>query len=93
MESWERRILETSRGKFEVFIKGTGVPLCVTHHYSEFNETGDYFAEVFTSSHTVILVNLREAGASERATASYQLSMLETIFDLEAIRERLGFEK
>ncbi|MEG9295209.1 alpha/beta hydrolase [Mangrovibacillus sp. Mu-81] len=93
MENWEGRILETLRGKFEVFIKGTGAPLCVTHHYSEFNETGDYFAEAFTFSHTVILVNLREAGASEIATASYQLSMLETIFDLEAIRESLGFEK
>ncbi len=93
MEQWDRRMITTSRGVFKVFIKGMGEPLCVTHHYSEFNETGDYFAETFTSGHQVILVNLREAGASERAVESYQLSMLETIFDLEAIREGLGFEK
>jgi proline iminopeptidase len=93
MYNWDRRILQTSRGQFEVFIKGEGEPLCVTHHYSEFNETGDYFADTFTSSYQVILVNLRETGASERAVEPYQLSLLETIFDLEAIRENLGFNK
>ncbi|MFL8938034.1 alpha/beta fold hydrolase [Rossellomorea oryzaecorticis] len=93
MQTWERQLITTPRGTFEVFIKGSGTPLCVTHHYSEFNETGDYFAETFTSGYQVILVNLREAGASEKALEPYQLSMLETIFDLEAIRESLGFEK
>ncbi|MBN8211121.1 alpha/beta hydrolase [Bacillus sp. NTK071] len=93
MNNWERRILETSRGKFEVFVKGEGEPICVTHHYSEFNETGDYFANTFTTTHQVILINLRETGASERAAEPYQLSFLETIFDLEAIREELGFKK
>ena len=93
MKNWERRILQTSRGKFEVFIKGEGKPICVTHHYSEFNESGDYFANTFTKTHQVILVNLRETGASEKAVEPYQLSFLETIFDLEAIRENLGFEK
>ncbi|MBH9964910.1 alpha/beta fold hydrolase [[Bacillus] enclensis] len=93
METWERQLITTTRGTFEVFIKGRGEPLCVTHHYSEFNETGDYFAETFTSGHQVILVNLREAGASEKADEPFQLSMLETVFDLEAIRESLGVEK
>lgn len=65
----------------------------MTHHYSEFNETGDYFAEIFTKTHRVYLVNLRETGNSEKALEPYQLSMLETIFDLEAIREALGLDQ
>jgi len=93
MTRWNRNLINTSRGNFEVFIKGEGEPICVTHHYSEFNETGDYFAETFTTNHKVFLVNLRETGSSEKALESYQLSMLETIFDLEAIRDSLGFEQ
>ncbi|WP_406686633.1 alpha/beta fold hydrolase [Rossellomorea vietnamensis] len=90
MKGWERKLLHTSRAVFEIFMKGEGDPLCVTHHYSEFNETGDYFAETFTGTNQVFLINLREAGGSDKAHESYQLSMLETIFDLEAIREALG---
>ncbi|WP_419954205.1 alpha/beta fold hydrolase [Neobacillus niacini] len=93
MNCWNQMLVETSRGTFEVFTKGEGNPICVTHHYSEFNETGDYFAETFTKTHRVYLVNLREAGNSAKAVEPYQLSMLETIFDLEAIRVALGFEK
>lgn len=91
--SWNQMMVNTSRGTFEVFCKGKGNPICVTHHYSEFNETGDYFAETFTNTHKVYLVNLREAGNSAKAVEHYHLSMLETIFDLEAIRSALGFEK
>ena len=90
---WKQQYIETSRGIFEVFIKGEGNPLCVTHNYSIFNETGDYFAESFIENNQVFLINLRECGNSAIAQESYQLSMLETIFDLEAIREKLGFEK
>lgn len=90
---WERKLITTSRGGFEVFIKGSGSPLCVTHHYSEFNETGDYFADTFTQTNRVYLVNLREAGNSEKAIDPYQLSMLETVLDLDAIREALGLEQ
>lgn len=90
---WERKLIDTTRGKFEVFVKGQGTPLCVTHHYSVFNETGDYFAECFTKTNKVYLVNLREAGNSEKALHPYQLSMLETVLDLEAIREQLGFDR
>ncbi len=93
MENWTQLLVSTSRGTFEVFCKGEGEPICVTHHYSEFNETGDYFAETFTKSNKVYLVNLREAGNSAKAVEPYQLSMLETIFDLEAIREALNIEK
>jgi proline iminopeptidase len=93
MINWNQMLIDTPRGTFEVFSKGEGEPICVTHHYSEFNETGDYFAETFTKTHKVFLVNLREAGNSVKAVEHYQLSMLETIFDLETIRNALGFEK
>lgn len=89
---WDRNLIATARGEFEIFSKGEGAPLCVTHHYSEFNETGDYFAETFTKANQVFLVNLREAGNSAKAAHPYQLSMLETVLDLEAIREQLGFD-
>lgn len=93
MGNWERNLLKTSRGVFEIFIKGEGEQLCVTHHYAEFNQTGDYFAETFTKTNKVFLINLREAGNSEKAQEPYQLIFLETIFDIEAIREELGFNK
>ncbi|MFB4168163.1 alpha/beta fold hydrolase [Virgibacillus sp. JSM 102003] len=92
MGAWLKEFINTSRGSFEVFTKGSGEPLCVTHHYSEFNETGDYFAESFTHSHKVYLINLREAGNSVKASAPYQLSLLETIMDLEAIRTSLQYK-
>lgn len=90
---WTQNIIKTTRGDFEVFTKGEGHPLCVTHHYSEFNETGDSFADAFTKTNQVFLVNLREAGNSAKADQPHQLSMLETVLDLEAIREALGFDK
>ncbi|MFD1863828.1 alpha/beta fold hydrolase [Planococcus chinensis] len=93
MSNWEQKLIKTDRGIFEVFTKGNGEPICVTHHYSVFNKSGDYFGEAFTGTHQVFLVNLREAGQSERAHASYELSMLETVFDLEAVRKALGFEQ
>lgn len=45
---WTQQIINTKRGTFELFTKGNGESLCITHHYSQFNETGDYFADVFT---------------------------------------------
>lgn len=91
--AWERMMVFTTRGEFEVFAKGIGEPLCVTHLYSEFNETGDYFAETFTKTNRVYLINLREAGNSVKAQHPYELSMLESVFDLEAIRTALRFEQ
>ncbi|MDT3494855.1 alpha/beta hydrolase [Bacillus toyonensis] len=88
---WKQQIINTKRGTFELFTKGNGEPLCVTHHYSQFNETGDYFADVFTSTHRVFLVNLRDAGNSVKAKVENELSMIETIHDLEAIKEALQF--
>ncbi|HFJ9403836.1 TPA: alpha/beta fold hydrolase [Bacillus paranthracis] len=86
---WTQQMIPTKHGTFELFTKGSGEPLCITHHYSQFNETGDYFADVFTSTHRVLLINLRDAGNSAKANSEKELSMIETIHDLEAIREAL----
>ncbi len=86
---WKQQMVNTKRGTFELFTKGSGEPLCITHHYSQFNETGDYFADVFTSTHRVLLINLRDAGNSAKANSEKELSMIETIHDLETIRETL----
>ncbi|MBP3969422.1 alpha/beta hydrolase [Bacillus sp. WL1] len=86
---WKQQMINTKRGTFELFTKGNGEPLCITHHYSQFNETGDYFADVFTATHRVFLINLRNAGNSVKANSEKELSMIETIHDLEAIREAL----
>lgn len=64
---WERVYVETDRGRFEVFVSGVRNPLCVTHLYSEFNETGDRFANQFVAHRQTFLVNLKEAGESPRA--------------------------
>jgi proline iminopeptidase len=90
---WKKEMIQTARGEFEVFMKGEGEPLCVTHLYSEFNERGAYFADEFTDYFKVILVNLRETGQSCKAEDDHLLSMEETVFDLEAIREALGYFK
>ncbi|MGB8955230.1 MAG: alpha/beta hydrolase [Tumebacillaceae bacterium] len=90
---WNTKLIDTARGVFEVFIKGEGQPICVTHHYTEFSEQGHYFAEPFTATHKTILVNLREAGRSVGAEGDEQLTMRETVEDLEAIREAMGYEK
>ncbi len=86
---WTQQIINTKRGTSEIFTKGNGEPLCITHHYSQFNETGDYFADVFTSTHRVFLINLRDAGNSVKANSEKELTMIETIHDLEAIRDAL----
>ncbi|APH03752.1 alpha/beta fold hydrolase [Bacillus weihaiensis] len=93
MEKWKPINVQTPRGTFEVFTQGKGDPLCVTHLYSEFNESGDYFAQTFVHTHKVYLINLRETGNSVKATEPYELSFLETIYDLEAIRVALGFDR
>nr|WP_236561278.1 alpha/beta hydrolase [Pontibacillus sp. HMF3514] len=85
-------MVEAERGTFEVFVKGEGPPLCVSHLYAQYNESGDLFADCFTRTNTVFLVNLRGTGESERAVHAYQFSLLETVFDLESIRHALGYK-
>ncbi len=90
---WKQLFVETERGKFEVFVKGNGPPLCVTHLYSQFNNSGDYFADVFTKNYTVYLVNLKEAGNTDSVNSPHEFFMIETVFDLESIREKMKIRK
>lgn len=87
MPMWEQQIIQTGRGSFEIFIKGNGNPVCVTHDYSAFNHTGDYFADTFTDWNQVILVNLKNAGSSDRAEHPHELSLIDSVLDLEEIRK------
>ena len=90
---WEKLFIETKRGKFELFVAGSGEPLCVTHLYSAFDQRGNFFANPFASFYKVYLINLRGCGNSDKADSEKQYSMLETVKDLEAIREALGYDK
>src|SRR5690625_231435 len=90
---WEQLIVETERGQFEVFVSGSGEPLCVTHLYSEFNELGNYFADMFLDSFRIYLINLKGAGKSGKPVDKSELSMKETVKDLDAIRRALDLEK
>ncbi|WP_042142051.1 alpha/beta hydrolase [Paucisalibacillus sp. EB02] len=89
---WKQRLIETNRGVFELFEKGEGEPLAVTHHYSAYNEKGNSFANPFTEHYHVYLINLRGAGNSAQAVDESEYSMDNTVLDLEAIREALGHE-
>lgn len=93
LEMWEQHLVETARGIFEVFKKGNGQPVCITHLYSEFNENGNLFANTFTAHATVYLVNLRGCGNSTDDLSTFNYSMAHTVADLEAIRQALSFEK
>jgi proline iminopeptidase len=90
---WQREFVETSRGKFELFTQGEGLPLCNTHLYSEFNELGNSFPDILVGNFKVYLVNLKDAGNSSKTIIDDELSMVETSKDLEAIRIALGLEK
>lgn len=90
---WEQRFIETPRGTFEIFQSGKGQPICVTHLYSEYDSRGNIFANLFTDYYTVYLVNLRGCGNSTDDLSTYNYSMKDSVDDLEAIREALGFEK
>ncbi|MFY3793294.1 alpha/beta fold hydrolase [Ureibacillus sp. MALMAid1270] len=90
---WIQRFVETKRGKFELFEKGDGEPLVITHLYSEFDIRGNAFASSFTELYHVYLINLRGAGNSVGAQNESEYSMDETVLDLEAIREALGIDK
>ncbi|MGE6412837.1 alpha/beta fold hydrolase [Planococcus kocurii] len=90
---WKERIVETDRGSFEIFEKGEGEPLAITHLYSEFNQKGNLLADPFTDYYHVYLINLRGAGHSVKAATPDEYGMEETVSDLEAIRKALGDKK
>ena len=89
--NYEQRIINTERGSFETFISGKGKPLCITHLYQEFSINGSIFAECLSSFYKVILVNLKQAGKSSKARNSNELTMYETVKDLDSIRTELGY--
>jgi len=90
---WKQRFIETARGTFELFEKGEGEPLAITHFYMAFNENGNWFANPFTKHYKVYLINVRGAGNSPSVTEDKQMSFTEIIQDLEAIRLALHIEK
>ena len=90
---WEQRLIETERGIFELFEKGHGEPLAVTHLYSAYDSRGNSFANPFTSDYKVYLINLRDVGNSVTATSPEEYSMDVAVKDLEAIRIALKLEQ
>ena len=90
---WKQRFIETNRGTFELFEKGEGEPLAITHFYMAFNENGNWFANSFTKHYKVFLINVRGAGNSPAVTEDAQMSLTEIIQDLEAIRSALQIDK
>lgn len=89
---WEQQLIHTENGVFEVFTKGEGSPLCVTHLYSEYNANGSRFAEMFVPFYKVYLVNLRGCGKSTDDLTVFNYSMQDSVGDLEAILKTLGHE-
>lgn len=90
---WKQRFIETNRGAFELFERGEGAPIAITHLYSAYDEKGNAFALPFTDHYKVFLINLRGAGNSVKAEYEDQYSLDETVLDLEAIRLALNLEK
>ena len=90
---WLKKTIETVRGTFEYFVCGQGEPMAITHLYSQYDERGNAFANPFTKYFTVYLINLRGVGNSDVAVDQSQYSMVETVKDLEAMREAFGFEQ
>ncbi len=89
---WIQRLIDTGRGTFELFEKGQGEPLCITHLYSAYDERGNTFANPFTADYHVYLINLRGCGNSVRAEDESEYSMHESVKDLEAIRKALAID-
>lgn len=90
---WQQKMVDTVRGTFEYFKCGDGLPMAVTHLYSEFDTRGNAFANPFTKEYKVFLINLRGVGSSVAAMNENEYSMVETVKDLEAIREALGYHQ
>ncbi|GLO68409.1 hypothetical protein [Oceanobacillus sp. 1P07AA] len=60
----QSKFVKIDRGEFEIFEAGNGEPLCFTNLYSEFNERGYYFTDMFVDHFKVLLINLKETGNS-----------------------------
>lgn len=71
--SWSQQMVSTDRGNFEIFVSGAGDPICISHLYEEYNGKGDAFAEHFTKYRTVYLINLKNAGNSDKDLQHYDV--------------------
>ena len=89
MTRWKQKMAITDRGTFEYFVAGEGPPLCITHYYSSFTDKGNYYADMFCECFKVFLINLKDSGNSDKANKELDLSMLESVRDLEEIRKSL----
>lgn len=89
---FDREVLKTERGTFEIFKKGNGNPLAFTHLYSEFNTLGNTMSQMLAEHYTVYIINLRGAGSSDGANEAYTYSMDDAIHDMEAIRTALKID-
>ena len=89
---WTQGFIETTRGTFELFEKGSGPPMAITHLYSAFDSRGNHFANPFTDHYHVYLINLRGAGNSVQAKEESEYSMDESVLELEAIRIALNID-
>lgn len=90
---FETKIVESTRGRFEVFTRGTGEPLIFTHLYSEFNSLGNLMSQQLSKLYKVYIINLRGAGKSDDQTEEYTYSMDDAIHDIEAVREALDIKQ
>jgi proline iminopeptidase len=87
-------MIKTDRGEFEVFIGGKGNdPICISHLYQEFLTGEEPYSSAIGEYYKVILVNLKNAGSSSKANSKNELTMKESIKDLESIREKLGYSQ
>ncbi|MEI3611548.1 alpha/beta fold hydrolase [Pseudogracilibacillus sp. SO30301A] len=88
----KREMIKTNRGEFELFIGGKGKePICISHLYQEYLSGDEPYSRVLGEYYKVILINLKNAGSTSKATSKNELAMEETIKDLESIREKLGY--
>ena len=72
---------------------GKGKPICTAHLYQEFTDKGNPFADVLSDYYEVIAVNLKGAGKSSKPLRKSDLSMEETVKDLESIRASMNYRK
>lgn len=63
-------MIKTNRGEFEVFTGGKGEePICISHLYQAFSPGHEPYSSAIGEHYKVILVNLKNAGATSKATA------------------------
>lgn len=88
----KKEIIKTNRREFEIFVGGKGTtPICISHLYQEFLSGDEPFSKLIGQHYKVILVNLKNAGHTCKANSKKELTMEETVEDLESIREKLGY--